>query len=326
MADPLIDKVLDGRYKLVEKLAEGAMGVVYRGERLKLGRAVAVKFLHASLADDASRRQRFEIEARAMARLDHPHCASVIDLGLSDGMPYVVMEFIPGTDLRDLLDEGPIAERRAVDIMRQVLAGLAHAHELGIVHRDVKPANVMLSQRTGLGEQVRILDFGLARLHEQSSGLTMGMAIGTPAYMAPEQCTGGTIDPRTDLYACGVMFYEMLTGEKPFQADEPLEILKLQMTATPPRLEGPLGDVIARALAKSAADRYPTALEMAAALEVAWKMTGGLPAEDAPAVIEPMVRSRPSLIDRMPLPRPALYAIAAGVAILLIGVLARCAG
>jgi serine/threonine-protein kinase len=322
-ADPLLHSTLEGRYKLVARIAEGAMGVVYRGERLELGRAVAVKFLHAALADDASRRQRFEIEARAMARLDHPHCASVIDVGLHQGMPYVVMEFIPGIDLRDLLDQGPLPPARAVELMRQILAGLGHAHELGITHRDVKPANVMVSHRTGLGEQVRILDFGLARLHEQSSGLTMGMAVGTPAYMAPEQCTGGTIDPRTDLYACGILLYEMLTGDKPFKAEHPLEVLKLHMTAVPPRVDGPLGDVIVRALAKDPAARFTSAGDFASAMLGASRFTAA-DVTDGPAVID-MPPTPPSPLDRIPLPRPALYAIASGVAILMIGLLARCA-
>jgi serine/threonine-protein kinase len=323
-ADPLLGNVLEGRYQLVERIAEGAMGVVYRGERLQLGRAVAVKFLHATVADDASRRQRFEIEARAMARLDHPHCASVIDMGLHGGLPYVVMEFIPGRDLRDLLDEGALPPARAVELMRQILAGLGHAHELGITHRDVKPANIMVSQRTGLGEQVRVLDFGLARLHEQSSGLTMGMAVGTPAYMAPEQCTGGAIDPRTDLYACGILLYEMLTGDKPFKAEHPLEVLKLHMTMLPPRMDGPIGDVIDRALAKSPDDRFQSAGDFASALLAATKFSAFDVADDAPAVID-MPPRRPSLVDRIPLSRPAIYAIGSAAAIVLIGLLARCA-
>ncbi len=148
--DPLIGAVLDGRYQVVERIAEGAMGVVYRGERTKLHRAVAVKFLHGELADEPARRQRFEIEARAMARLDHPHCAAVIDVGLHEGMPYVVMDYVRGLNLRDVLDDGPIDPPRAVAIMRQILSGLAHAHELGIFHRDIKPANLIVTERTGV--------------------------------------------------------------------------------------------------------------------------------------------------------------------------------
>src|SRR5262249_34323065 len=153
-----------------EHVASGAMGAVFRGERLKLGRQVAIKFLHAQLADEDKFRNRFEIEARAMARLEHPNLASVVDVGMYAGTPYVVMDFIQGRDLRAILDDGgKLPPERAVAIMRQVLAGLAHAHENGVVHRDIKPANIMLGEKSGLGEQVRILDFGLARIREQTT-------------------------------------------------------------------------------------------------------------------------------------------------------------
>jgi serine/threonine protein kinase len=330
--DDLIGVTLDGRYEIKERIAAGAMGVVYRGERVKLGRAVAIKFLHASLADDPSRRQRFEIEAIAMAKLDHPHCATVIDVGVHAQMPYVVMDFIKGTTLRDVLDDGRIDPQRALVLMRQILAGLAHAHEFGIVHRDVKPANVMLSQRGLLGEQARILDFGLARLREGNAGLTAGMIVGTPAYMSPEQCKGGVIDARADVYACGILLFEMLTGRKPFEHDEPIEILRMQIHTTPPRLADVapelahpgLEAVVARALAKLPDERYPSAAELSAALDAAVNWAGV-------TVINP---------QQAPLPRPRLqlpqlppgvqrhHLIAGGVvgAILLIGVFARCAG
>ena len=158
--------VLDGRYKVLEALAEGAMGVVYRAERLKLGRIVAIKVLHDSLPSELSSRKRFEIEAMAMAKLEHPHCAAVLDVGLHDGKPFVVMDFVSGEDLKSVIAKGPMPVPRALEIMRQVLSGLAHAHELGIVHRDIKPANIILSQKAGLGDHVKILDFGLARLTE----------------------------------------------------------------------------------------------------------------------------------------------------------------
>jgi serine/threonine-protein kinase len=309
VAGDLRGAILDGRYKLLEPLATGAMGEVYKAERIKLGRPVAVKFLQAALADDATRRQRFEIEARAMARLDHPCCSSVIDVGLHDGMPYLVMDFVAGRNLRDVLDRGPLEVLRAIAIMRQVLWGLAHAHELGIIHRDIKPANVMLSDKAGIGEQVRLLDFGLAKLRENAAALTVGMVVGTPAYMAPEQCTGtGTIDARTDVYACGVLLFEMLTGKKPFEAESPVELLRLQMSAPAPRLVGfgPLEEIVARALAKSPNDRFPTALAFAAALDAAVAR---------PAA--PAARAR-----RLPDPR-ILAVVGVVVAIFLIGIMAR---
>ncbi len=332
MSDELIGVLLDGRYQIQERIAAGAMGVVYRGERIKLGRTVAIKFLHASLADDPARRQRFDIEATAMARLDHPHCAQVIDLGIHAQMPYVVMDFIKGRTLRDVLDQGRLEPHRALTLMRQILAGLTHAHELGIVHRDIKPANVMLSDRGLIGEQARILDFGLARLREGNANLTAGMVIGTPAYMAPEQCKGGVIDARVDVYACGVLLFEMLTGKKPFEHDEPIEILRMQIHSTPPRLVDIAPDlqlpgleaVIARALSKDPDARYPSAAELAAAIDAAvnWAgvtvVTPGQPPPPRPRFTLP------------PLPpavrRDHLIAGSIVVGILVIGLLARLAG
>jgi eukaryotic-like serine/threonine-protein kinase len=288
VAADLIGALLEGRYQVVERVAEGAMGVVYRGERVKLGRAVAIKFLHAWNAEDAAARKRFEVEARAMARLEHPNCAAVIDVGEYEGAPYVVMDYVRGTTLRDLLDEDRFSPARAADVAKQVLSGLAHAHELGIIHRDIKPANIMLSEKTGLGAMVKILDFGLARLRGGSGGLTVGIAIGTPSYMAPEQATGGPVDARTDLYACGVLLFEMLTGRKPFIDDDPLEVLRMHREQAPPRLAevvpgedfGALEEVVARALAKRPEDRFASAGELAAAIDGAMRSLSGAASGD----------------------------------------------
>jgi eukaryotic-like serine/threonine-protein kinase len=274
--------VLDGRYTVIEPIAEGAMGSVYRGERLKLGRAVAIKIMHHELPDELASRQRFEREAKLMALLEHPNCVSVIDFGVHDDKPFLVMDLVRGASLVDILDkERRIEVGRAADIIRQVLSGLAHAHELGIVHRDIKPANIMISEKAGLGQQVRILDFGLARLTEGSTKLTTGIVVGTPNYMAPEQCKGGDIDARTDLYACGVMFFEMLTGRKPFVADDPLQVVRKHLLEPPPTLAsvdpgvewGELEGVIARALSKAPGDRFESAVVMAKAVEAAASKT-----------------------------------------------------
>jgi len=279
----LTGAILDGRYRVIEPIAEGAMGVVYRAERVKLGRIVAVKVMHESLPAELSSRQRFEIEAMAMSKLDHPHCAAVLDVGVHEERPFVVMDFVSGDNLKDLLDgrvTGGLPIVRVVEIMRQVLSGLAHAHELGIVHRDIKPANIVLSQKAGLGDHVKILDFGLARLHDAPQGmptLTVGLVVGTPSYMAPEQCTGQGVDARTDVYACGVMLFELLTGTKPFvsQHDDPVEVVRMHIQQMPPTLAeasgqefGPeLEAVVARALAKKPEDRYASATAFAAELE-----------------------------------------------------------
>jgi serine/threonine protein kinase len=285
--------ILDGRYRVIEPVGQGAMGMVYRAERLKLGRIVAIKILHDALPSELSSRKRFEIEAMAMAKLEHPHCAAVLDVGMHEDKPYVVMDFVSGQDLKTVIGNGPMSVARASEIMRQVLSGLAHAHELGIIHRDIKPANVILSQKAGLGDHVKILDFGLARIAEsQTSKLTSGVVVGTPAYMAPEQIRGTVIDGRADLYACGVLLFELVTGKKPFHSakDDPMEIVSLHLKAPIPRLDqlapgtdfGELEAIVARALAKSADDRYQSATEFVAALDAGRSMP-----HQAPVLVPP---------------------------------------
>ncbi|HEX2688080.1 MAG TPA: serine/threonine-protein kinase, partial [Kofleriaceae bacterium] len=273
----LTGAILDGRYRVLEPVAEGAMGIVYRAERVKLGRIVAIKVLHDALPNEMSARKRFEIEAVAMAKLEHPHCASVLDVGIHGDRPYVVMDFVHGQNLRELIANGPVVVPRAVEIVRQVLSGLAHAHELGIIHRDIKPANLVLSQKAGLGDHVKILDFGLARLHDTGQNLTTGLVVGTPAYMAPEQIRGLLLDHRADLYACGVLLFELLTGQKPFHSasDDPIEVCKMHLSDPIPRLDaklpgvdfGELEAVVAKALAKQPSERFASAQEYATALD-----------------------------------------------------------
>jgi len=275
----LTGTILDGRYRVLEPVAEGAMGIVYRAERVKLGRIVAIKVLHEVLPNELSARKRFEIEAMAMAKLEHPHCASVLDVGVHDDRPYVVIDFVSGRSLKEVIASGPQSIPRATEIVRQVLSGLAHAHEHGIIHRDIKPANLVLSQKTGLGDHVKILDFGLARLHDTGQNLTTGIVVGTPAYMAPEQIRGQKLDHRVDLYAGGVLLFELLTGRKPFHSekDDPIEVCKMHLSDPIPRLDamlpgadfGELEAVVAKALAKQRDDRYASAEEFAAALDAA---------------------------------------------------------
>lgn len=276
--DPRVGVVLEGRYQVTSRLAEGSMGVVYRGERVRLGRPVAIKFLRASFAADSQFVQRFEREARAMSRLGHPHCVSVIDFGVAASSPYVVMEYVTGTTLAELLERGRLPLARAVAIMRQVLAGLAHAHGQGIIHRDLKAANVMLTEATGTGDHARLLDFGLAKLldHLPSDVSSSHVVVGTPSYMSPEQSLGEVVDPRSDVYSAGVLLFELLTGEKPFRAEETYELLRKHRDSKPPSLaqlcsgvEFPaeLERIVARALEKDPDDRFQSAIEMADALE-----------------------------------------------------------
>ena len=268
---------MQGRYRILERLAAGAMGVVYRGERVELARPVAVKFLHPWIAAQPAFRARFETEARAMSRLNHPNCVSVIDFGV-EGSPYVIMDFVTGGTLRKVLGWGRLSPARAVAIARQLLAGLAHAHGQGIIHRDLKPDNMILTDTDGLPDHIKILDFGLAKLRD-GPAMTSGLAIGTPSYMSPEQ-TGapGEIDGRTDIYAIGVVLYEMLVGAKPFAAEKVADILVMHRD-TPPKplrqaapaagISPALEAVVLRALEKKPADRFQTAAEFAAALDEA---------------------------------------------------------
>jgi eukaryotic-like serine/threonine-protein kinase len=274
--DPRIGQVLQGRYRILARVAAGAMGVVYRGERVELGRPVAVKFLHPWVASQQAFRSRFENEAKAMSRLSHPGCVSVIDFGIDGLSPYLVMDFVTGVTLRQAMDQGRMPLGRAVAVARQLLAGLSHAHSQGIVHRDLKPENLILSATAGIDDHVRILDFGLAKLRD-GPAMTAGLAVGTPSYMSPEQTGGrGTIDGRTDIYTVGVLLFEMVTGKKPFVAEKIAELMLMHRESPPPTLREAAPDVgiskeleavVARALAKMQEDRFQTAEDFAVALD-----------------------------------------------------------
>src|SRR5688572_29479746 len=276
----MLGRVVDNRYKILEAMASGSMGAVFKAERIPVGKLVAIKFLHSGFANDSEFLSRFERETRVMSKLNHPNCVSVVDFGVWDEAPYLVMEFVGGKTLRQLLDEGPLQPMRALGLARQIAAGLAHAHAQEIVHRDVKPANIMISEEIGAGEHVRILDFGLARLRGAvgRDATQSNVVVGTPNYMAPEQTIGGgIIDARTDVYAVGVVLFEMVSGERPFQAEDTLALLGMHRAAPIPKLvdrikfkvelpEG-LQDVIETAMAKSPDDRYQSAIELAEAID-----------------------------------------------------------
>ncbi|MBA3822061.1 MAG: serine/threonine protein kinase, partial [Deltaproteobacteria bacterium] len=279
--DELIGSLVDERYKVLEAMAAGSMGAVYKAERVPVGKIVAIKFLHASFANDPEFLARFERETRVMSKLAHPNCVSVVDFGVWEGAPYLVMEYVGGCTLRSILDGGPVLPTRALNLTRQISAGLAHAHTQGIVHRDVKPANIMISEEIGAGEHVRILDFGLARLRGAvgRDATQTNVVVGTPNYMAPEQTIGGgTIDARTDVYAVGVVLFEMIAGERPFHAEDTLALLGMHRAAPIPKLVDrvehtvvlPVGlqDIVEKAMAKSPDDRYQSAIELAAAIDV----------------------------------------------------------
>lgn len=275
-----IGTTIDGRYKIVEVMAAGSMGSVYKAERVPVGKIVAIKFLHASYANDTEFQARFERETRVMSKLNHPNCVSVVDFGVWENAPYLVMDFVAGDTLRTILDKGAMPPQRALSLCRQIAAGLAHAHAQGIVHRDIKPANIMVAEEIGHGERVRILDFGLARLRGNvgRDATQHNMVVGTPNYMAPEQTVpSANVDARADIYAVGVVMFEMVVGDRPFHAEDTLQLLGMHRAAPIPRLadrvkEGTdvpngLQDLIDKAMAKAPDARYQTAIELADAID-----------------------------------------------------------
>lgn len=260
-----------GPYRLLREIGGGGMGTVYEAEDTRLGRRVAVKLLPPEYSRDRRAKERFLREARAAAAVDHPNLCTVHDVGESDGRLYIVLSFYEGETLKERIRRGPLPVAEARDIAIQVARGLARAHEAGIVHRDVKPANVMLTRR---GE-AKILDFGIARLQGDEASLTRtGASWGTPAYMSPEQARGEPVDGRTDVWSLGVMLYEMLAGRRPFGGDSMEAVVSAILTREPEPLERvrpdvppELARVVERALTKDPAERYGSAAEMLADLE-----------------------------------------------------------
>jgi beta-lactam-binding protein with PASTA domain len=221
VADPLVGQVLDGRYRVQARIAQGGMATVYVGHDTKLERTVALKVMHANLVGDAEFVRRFIAEAKHAAALSHPSVVAVYDQGTDKGYVFLAMEYVPGRTLRALLTErGRLGPRQALEIMQPVLAALAAAHRAGMVHRDVKPENVLLNA----DGRIKVADFGLARTESASKQTKTGMLIGTVGYLAPEQVLSGDADSRTDVYAAGIMLFELLTGRQPHQGGTPLSV------------------------------------------------------------------------------------------------------
>lgn len=231
-----VGRMLDGRYRVESLIARGGMATVYLGTDTRLDRTVALKIMHAELANDEDFVRRFVGEARSVARLSHPNVVGVYDQGADGRTLYLAMEHVPGQTLRDLLNErGRLAPHEALDIMSGVLAGLAAAHQAGLAHRDVKPENVLLTS----AHSVKVADFGLARMLSGVSHTKTGMIIGTAAYLAPEQVARGVADARTDVYASGIMLFELLTGVQPHRGESPLAVAHMhvnQVMPTPSRV------------------------------------------------------------------------------------------
>ncbi|HMD11445.1 MAG TPA: Stk1 family PASTA domain-containing Ser/Thr kinase [Marmoricola sp.] len=222
VTDPLIGRLLDGRYLVGPRVARGGMATVYEATDTRLDRTVAVKVMHAGLGDDDEFSRRFRREAQAAARLAHHNVVSVFDQGDDDGTLFLVMEYVPGITLRDLIrTEAPMSPARALTVIEPVLSALGAAHRAGMIHRDVKPENVLLAD----DGRVKVADFGLARaVNSESQHTSTGVLIGTVSYLSPELVVDGHADARSDVYAAGVLIYEMLTGQKPHQADSPIQV------------------------------------------------------------------------------------------------------
>ena len=271
MGDTLLGTTIDGRYLVKRFIGRGGMGAVYEGEQVALGRRVAIKVMTRDLAD--AYRERFRREARLASRVIHEHVAQVFDVSTTpDGHELIVMEYVEGRTLGDVMDEGPLDPTRAIAITRAMLVGLAAIHDQGIVHRDIKPGNVMLTTRGSDREFVKIVDFGVARGGGEASLTNTGHAVGTPHFMSPEQFRGGNVDLRTDIYAVGVTLFAMLAARMPFTGDtaelgaqhvfEDAPSLDAVRPGLPPWLVA----AVARALAKAPADRFANARDFAAAL------------------------------------------------------------
>src|SRR4051795_9376455 len=265
-----------GGYRIEQMAGRGGMGVVYRAEQLALGRQVALKVISPELAEDPGFRERFKHESRIAASIDHPNVIAVHEAGEVDGLLFLSMRYVEGTDLRELIrDTGRVPTARAARIVMQVAAALDAAHARGLVHRDVKPANVLIA--AGDADHAFLTDFGLTKHLESASGLTnTGQWVGTADYVAPEQIQGAPIDARTDVYALGCMLFQMLTGEVPFPRDSQVAKIYAHLSEPPPHLDyaslglpAELNDVVRRAMAKAPADRFQSAGDLGRAAQAA---------------------------------------------------------
>ncbi|HEY5933646.1 MAG TPA: protein kinase [Kofleriaceae bacterium] len=313
--DKLIGEVLANRYQIEQLLGEGAMGTVYRARHVKVGRPFAVKVLHRNLLEDRKVAQRFDREAELAGRLRHPNVIGVVDVGEIDTMRYMVMDFAEGADLATLLNEAPMPAERVMSLTRQLCEGLFHAHEQGLIHRDFKPENVIVERDDHGMEVPRIVDFGIAILREGGGSVnsagrltTNGLVLGTPHYMAPEQAVADPIDHRIDLFALGIVVYEMLCGKLPFDGTG-AEVARANLLLDPPPIAkrvpylevDPLLEAFARRLmAKKREQRPATAKHARELLDLIDKdraaaaaALGVPPAPRIPQITQPSAPARP---------------------------------
>ena len=276
-SDSLIGRVMAERYHILKRIGEGGMGRVYLGEHVKMNRQCAIKVMSPALVNDHESAARFAREASNAARIIHPNVAAVFDYGESEGLVYLVMEYVEGEPLaRILAREAPLAVDRALDLGRQIADGLGSAHELGIVHRDLKPDNILVSRNKAGREVAKVVDFGIAKAIQENAGDALtrtGLVIGTPEFMSPEQLLGDPIDARSDLYALGCILHLMLTAAPPFAAPTREQMIKRRLSEEAPHIQhldpglpDSLDRVVNRLLARSPGERYASAAEVRDAL------------------------------------------------------------
>jgi eukaryotic-like serine/threonine-protein kinase len=313
-ASVLLGRTFGGKFTIVETLGEGGMGAVLRGVGADGSRA-AIKILHPDLVDDPVMLARFEREAHMAAQIDHPNAVRMIDHGTEDGLPYIVMELVEGRELFDVLaSEGRLSPARAAAIVIQICDAVATAHDRGIVHRDLKPENVMLTGDAASpgGERVKLLDFGVAKrvaalADEDGRIITVaGAIVGTPAYMSPEQCVGGAVDARSDVYACGALLYHLVTGHAVFEDALPVQTLFRHVHEEPrppsevvPGLDRGLEATILKALRKRPEDRHQGAHELWEELLAALPQLRRTEAR----LVAPASKARP-MLPKPAIPRP----------------------
>ncbi len=288
LADPLLGVVVAERYRILEPLGRGGMGVVYKVEHARIGKLMALKLLTGELTRDSDQVKRFRREALMASKLSHPNTVQVFDFGVGEGLTYLAMEYLRGIDLGRLIDsEGPLGAARTAKLMIQVCSSLAEAHDKDIVHRDLKPENIMVLKSPAGDDIAKVLDFGLAKLRESrelADVTTRGAIVGTPYYMSPEQVQGENVDQRSDVYALGALMHVCLTGVPVFDAPSPLAVLSKQLTEDPrapsarfPQLSIPVtfSQLVMRCLRKAPEERFQSARELQSSLIAALRGLGG---------------------------------------------------
>lgn len=290
--DPLIGMQIQDKYRIESLVAKGSMGSVYKAHQDSIGREVAVKVMHGFLVNDEESMKRYHKEAKAASRLNHPNITAVYDFGvLASGQPYIVMDLITGKALADILQQrGQLTVNQTLMVMHQVCQALAEAHGRGIVHRDIKPENIVIDEMgSGKGIHVKVVDFGIATFAAEGEDTIgkitkTGTVCGSPFYMSPEQCDGGKVDRRSDLYSLGIVLFEALTGKVPFESKDIYQVLAMQVKDPPPRLHKMRPDleftpelerVVAKSLAKEPSARFQSAEEFWQSLRAAATRSGG---------------------------------------------------